>query len=63
MNTTIEELKRLIRHGIAPLVAYLVTAGYLPEKFEGDIVEIAVIVIAFVLAYIMSLMRRKREET
>jgi hypothetical protein len=40
------ELNRLIRHGVAPLVAWLVASGYLPEYMQGDVTELLVVGIA-----------------
>ena len=33
------EIARLLRHVFAPMVAYLVTQGYLPEYMQGDVTE------------------------
>lgn len=41
-----KELNRLIRHGVAPLVLWLVANGYLPAYMQGDVTELLVIVIA-----------------
>lgn len=41
------ELNRILRHLIAPLVAYAVAQGWLPEYMQGDVTEAAVLIIAF----------------
>jgi hypothetical protein len=51
------ELYRAIRHGVAPLVAYLIAAGYLPEYMRGDVTELMVIGLSFVLPYGVSWLR------
>lgn len=40
------EINRLIRHGVAPLVAYAVAAGWLPEAMQQDVTELLVLAIA-----------------
>jgi len=40
------EIQRLIRHGVAPVVAYAVAQGWLPEYMQGDVTEAAVLLIA-----------------
>jgi hypothetical protein len=53
------ELNRLIRHGVAPLTAWLVAKGYLPEYMEGDVTEFAVIIVAIAIPYVVSWWRDK----
>jgi hypothetical protein len=45
------ELHRLIRHGVAPLTAWLVASGYLPEYMQGDVTELLVLLVAFAVPY------------
>lgn len=33
------ELQRIVRHGIAPLVAYAVAEGWLPEAMQEGVTE------------------------
>lgn len=44
-----KEINRLIRHLVAPLVAYAVAQGWLPEYAQGDVTEAAVIGVALVV--------------
>ena len=46
-----KELNRLLRHIFAPLVAWLVAAGYLPEYMQSDVTEALVLVTAFAIPY------------
>jgi hypothetical protein len=45
------ELSRLLRHIFAPLVAWLVANGYLPEYMQGDVTEALVLVAALAIPY------------
>ena len=45
------ELNRLLRHVFAPLVAWLVANGYLPEYMKGDVTEVMVMVVALAVPY------------
>jgi len=54
MNT---EIMRLIRHGVAPLVAYAVAGGYLPESMAGDVTEFIVLGVAIIAPIIFSWQR------
>lgn len=53
------EMLRLIRHGIAPLVTWLVLNGYLPEYMQGDVTELAVIAVSVGAPMAFSWMRDK----
>lgn len=53
------EINRLIRHLVAPLVAYAVAQGWLPEYAQGDVTEAAVLVIALALPVVWSWAREK----
>lgn len=46
-----KELNRLLRHVFAPLVAWLVAQGYLPEYMQGDVTEVLVLLAAFGIPY------------
>lgn len=48
------EIYRLLRHIFAPLVAWLVAKGYLPEYMQGDVIEVLVLVTAFSIPYVVS---------
>lgn len=54
------EFKRLIRHGVAPLVAWLVANGYLPDYMRGDVTELLVIAVAMAVPYAVSWWRDQR---
>lgn len=51
------EIMRLIRHGVAPLVAYAVAGGYLPEYMAGDVTEFIVLGIAIIAPLVFSWQR------
>lgn len=55
------ELNRLLRHIFAPLVAWLVAAGYLPEYMQGDVTEALVLLTALAIPYGLSFLRDKRK--
>lgn len=50
----IEELKRVVRHAIAPGVVWLVTAGYVPESMANPIAESAAALITYGLVLLWS---------
>lgn len=54
------ELNRLLRHVFAPLVAWFVANGYLPEYMQGDITEFMVLVAALAIPYGISWWRDVR---
>ena len=54
------ELNRLLRHIFAPLVAWLVANGYLPEYMKGDVTEVMVLVVALAVPYGVSWWRDAR---
>ena len=56
------ELNRLLRHIFAPLVAWLVANGYLPEYMQGDVTEILVLLVAFGIPYGISWWRDARRD-
>lgn len=41
-----KELNRVLRHLLAPVVAYAVAEGYLPEYMQGDVTEALVLLAA-----------------
>ena len=45
------ELNRLLRHIFAPLVAWLVAKGYLPEYMQGDVLELVTLIVALAIPY------------
>lgn len=51
------EINRLIRHGVAPLVAWLVATGRLPEYMQGDVTEALVLAIGILGPIAFSYMR------
>lgn len=58
------EILRLIRHLIAPLMAFLVAKGWLPAYLQHDIAEVAIIVVSLVTVVVFSMKRdKKKEET
>lgn len=48
------ELNRLLRHIFAPLVAWFVANGYLPDYMQGDVVEFMVLAVALAVPYAVS---------
>jgi hypothetical protein len=54
-----KELNRFIRHSLAPLVAYAVAAGWLPEGAQGDVLEALVIAVAWLLPMAWSYARER----
>ena len=52
-----KEMLRAIRHGVAPLTAWLVLNGYLPDYMEGDITELLVIGVSVAVPYAFSWLR------
>ncbi len=48
------EINRLLRHIFAPVVAWLVMNGYLPEYMQGDVTELFVMVAAVGIPYAIS---------
>ena len=48
------ELYRFLRHAFAPLVAYAVARGWLPEGAQGDVLEVLVIGFGFAIPYAIS---------
>ncbi len=52
-----KELNRAIRHGVAPLTAYFVAKGYLPDYMAGDVTELLVICVSFAVPYVVSHLR------
>jgi hypothetical protein len=55
------ELNRFLRHLIAPLTAWAVAGGILPEYMQSDITELAVLVVAFGIPYGLSWYRDKNK--
>lgn len=49
-----KEINRLIRHLVAPAVAWLVAEGHLPEYMQGDITEAATLAIALAVPIAVS---------
>lgn len=48
------EMYRIIRHGVAPLTAWLVATGRLPEYMQGDVTEFIVLGIGLAIPYGLS---------
>jgi hypothetical protein len=48
------ELYRALRHGVAPLVLWLIANGYLPEYMREDITELLTVVLAIGVPYALS---------
>lgn len=55
------ELNRLLRHVFAPLVAYLVAEGYLPEYMQNDVTEVLVVGAAIALPLAVSWYRDSKK--
>lgn len=55
-----KEINRLLRHLIAPLVAYAVAQGYLPEYAQGDVTEALVLAVALGVPLALSYLRDRR---
>lgn len=45
------ELLRVVRHGVAPLIIWVVEEGWLPEAAQSDVVEFIAILVSLGLAY------------
>lgn len=56
------ELNRLLRHLFAPLVAWFVANGYLPEYMQNDATEVLVLTVALLLPYAISWYRDARRD-
>ena len=54
------EIYRLIRHGFAPLVAWAVAKGWLPEYAQADVLEFIVLALGFGVPYLFSLWRDQK---
>lgn len=54
------EISRLLRHIFAPLVAWLVANGWLPEYMQSDVTEAAVLIAALAIPYGLSWWRDVR---
>lgn len=57
------EAQRMIRHGLAPLVAYAVAQGWLPEWAQNDVLEMLAIGLALGVPYAWSWLREKKAAT
>ena len=55
-----KELSRLLRHLFAPLVAYAVAQGYLPEYMQGDVTEALVLAVALGVPLALSYIRDRK---
>jgi len=56
-----KELIRLVRHLVAPLIAYLVTAGYLPEALQGQVTEFVLMGVGVAVALTFSWTRDQKK--
>ena len=56
------ELSRFLRHAITPLVAILVSAGWLPAKIASDVTEAFVLLVSFLGVYLWSRHKEKKAE-
>lgn len=54
------ELARLIRHGLAPFVTWLVMKGYLPDYMAADVIEFGVIALSIAVPVFVSWLRDRR---
>ncbi len=45
------ELNRILRHLFAPLVAWMVANGWLPDYMQGDVTEVLVLFVALAIPY------------
>lgn len=48
------EISRLIRHIITPLVIILVDQGWLPQAAQGDVTEAAMIIATLAITFLWS---------
>lgn len=49
-----KELNRLIRHAVAPVTAWLVLEGHLPEYMQEDVTEAAVLAVGIAVPLVLS---------
>ena len=56
-----KELNRFIRHAAAPMVAWFVAKGYLPESMHGDVVELIVLGVGFAIPVAVSWWRDRAD--
>ena len=56
------EINRLLRHVFAPLVAYAVAQGWLPEYMQGDVTEALVLGVAIGVPLLASWWRDRGRE-
>lgn len=54
------EFSRLVRHLVGPLVAFLVSRGFLPEYMQSDAVEFLTLSIVLGSVYAWSFVRDRR---
>ncbi len=52
-----KEINRLVRHLVAPVTAWLVAEGHLPEYMQHDITEAATLAIALGVPLVLSWLR------
>ena len=57
-----EELTRLLRYSITPLVIIAVNRGWIPETARQDIVEAAIIVASLATQLVWSYLRDKKRQ-
>ena len=48
------DILRLVRHIMAPAVAFLVGRGYVPDSMSGDLTEGGIVAASLVVAFIWS---------
>lgn len=53
------ELQRFLRHGLAPLVTWMVSEEYLPEAMQKDVLEALVIGVSLAVPYLWSWLRER----
>lgn len=54
------EIARLIRHIITPLVLLMVQQGWLPEAAQGDVTEAAIIIITLAGTFLWSWLNEQK---
>lgn len=49
-----KELNRVLRHAIAPVAAWAVAQGWLPETAKADVIEVAVVGLGYLIPLALS---------
>ena len=61
-NVSTVELTRLLRHGVAPVVAWLVATDRMPVYLQGDITELVALLLALGVPMAFSWWRDQRRD-